>query len=89
LFDRRLPEMLALVKEDDMLVITADHGCDPSWSGTDHTREHIPVLIYSPNLPVKNLGLCSTFADIGQTIAHYFATSPMDYGKSLFKFKQI
>ncbi|WP_392552987.1 phosphopentomutase [Orbus wheelerorum] len=87
LFDRRLPEMLALVKEDDMLVITADHGCDPSWSGTDHTREHIPVLIYSPNLPAKNLGLCSTFADIGQTIAHYFATSPMDYGKPLFKFK--
>jgi len=86
LFDRRLPEMLKLVQGEDILIITADHGCDPSWSGSDHTREHIPVLIYSPNLAVKNLGLCTTFADIGQTIAHYFATSPMDYGKALFKF---
>lgn len=86
LFDRRLPEMLSLVKDDDLLIITADHGCDPSWTGTDHTREHIPILIYSPNLPVKNLGLSPTFADIGQTIAHYFATSPMDFGTSLIKF---
>lgn len=86
LFDRRLPEMLSLVKNDDLLIITADHGCDPSWTGTDHTREHIPILIYSPNLPVKNLGLSPTFADIGQTIAHYFATSPMDFGTSLIKF---
>ncbi|RKS86930.1 phosphopentomutase [Orbus hercynius] len=85
-FDRRLPEMLALVEDDDMLIITADHGCDPSWHGSDHTREHIPVLIYGPNLPVKNLGLCATFADIGQTVAHYFDTSPMDYGKALFTF---
>lgn len=85
-FDRRLPEMLSLVQGDDVLIITADHGCDPSWHGSDHTREHIPVLIYSPNLPIKNLGLCETFADIGQTVAHYFAISPMDYGKSLFKF---
>ncbi|WP_276832633.1 phosphopentomutase, partial [Frischella perrara] len=63
LFDRRLPEMLALVENDDLLIITADHGCDPSWTGSDHTREHIPVLIYSPNVPPKNLGLSPTFAD--------------------------
>lgn len=87
LFDRRLPEMLALVENDDLLIITADHGCDPSWTGSDHTREHIPVLIYSPNVPPKNLGLSPTFADIGQTIAHYFSTTPMDYGTSLIKFK--
>ena len=86
LFDRRLPEMLALVKDDDLLIITADHGCDPSWKGSDHTREHIPVLMYSPNVAPKNLGLSPTFADIGQTIAHYFATSPMDYGNPLIKF---
>ena len=86
LFDRRLPEMLALVKDDDLLIITADHGCDPSWKGSDHTREHIPVLMYSPNIAPKNLGLSPTFADIGQTIAHYFATSPMDYGNPLIKF---
>lgn len=88
LFDRRLPEMLELVKDNDMLIITADHGCDPTWSGSDHTREHIPVLIYSPNLPVKNLGKSPTFADIGQTVAHYFTTSAMDYGKPLFDFHQ-
>lgn len=87
LFDRRLPEMLALVENDDLLIITADHGCDPSWTGSDHTREHIPVLIYSPNVPPKNLGLSPTFADIGQTIAHYFSTTPMDYGTPLIKFK--
>lgn len=88
LFDHRLPEMLELVKDNDMLIVTADHGCDPTWSGSDHTREHIPVLIYSPNLPVKNLGKSPTFADIGQTVAHYFTTSAMDYGKPLFDFHQ-
>lgn len=50
LFDRRLPEMLALVKEDDILILTADHGCDPTWHGSDHTREHIPVLVYGPKV---------------------------------------
>lgn len=86
-FDSRLPEMLPLVTGDDMLIITADHGCDPTWQGTDHTREHIPVLVYGPNLPVKDLGLCTTFADIGQTLAHYFGTSEMEFGKPLFDLK--
>ncbi len=48
LFDRRLPELMELVKEDDILILTADHGCDPTWQGSDHTREHIPVLVYGP-----------------------------------------
>lgn len=83
LFDRRLPEMLKLVKEDDILILTADHGCDPTWPGTDHTREHIPVLVYGPKVKPGSLGYRETFADIGQTVASYFNLSPMDYGKNM------
>lgn len=82
-FDRRLPELMALVKEGDILILTADHGCDPSWHGTEHTREHIPILIYGPKVKPGSLGYRDTFADIGQTIAKYFGLSSMDYGKSL------
>ncbi|SUB62689.1 Phosphopentomutase [Plesiomonas shigelloides] len=84
LFDRRLPEMLSLVGEDDILILTADHGCDPTWQGTDHTREHIPVLVFGPKVKPGSLGLRETFADIGQTLAGYFDTTPMDFGKPLF-----
>ncbi|KGA25349.1 phosphopentomutase [Pectobacterium brasiliense] len=83
LFDRRLPEMLSRVKSDDILILTADHGCDPSWHGTDHTRENVPVLIYGPNVKPGSYGHRETFADIGQTVAAYFGLSPMDYGKSI------
>ena len=83
LFDRRMPELLELVKEDDIIIFTADHGCDPTWRGTDHTREHIPVLIYGPKVKPGSLGHRETFADIGQTVAKYFDLSPMDYGKSM------
>ncbi|MBK0089552.1 phosphopentomutase [Erwinia sp. S59] len=82
-FDRRLPELMELVKEGDILILTADHGCDPSWKGTEHTREHIPILIYGPKVKPGSLGYRDTFADIGQTIAKYFGLSSMDYGKSL------
>lgn len=84
LFDRRLPEMLSLVGEDDILILTADHGCDPTWQGTDHTREHIPVLVFGPKVKPGSLGLRETFSDIGQTLAGYFGTTPMDFGKPLF-----
>ncbi|GLR08573.1 phosphopentomutase [Mixta theicola] len=83
LFDRRLPELMALVKEGDILLLTADHGCDPTWHGTDHTREHIPVLIYGPGVKPGFLGARDTFADIGQTVAKYFGLSDMEYGKSM------
>ena len=83
LFDRRLPELMALVKEGDILILTADHGCDPTWHGTDHTREHIPVLIYGPGIKPGFLGARDTFADIGQTVAEYFGLSDMEYGKSM------
>ncbi|QHM76788.1 Phosphopentomutase [Mixta theicola] len=83
LFDRRLPELMALVKEGDILILTADHGCDPTWHGTEHTREHIPVLMYGPGIKPGFLGYRESFADIGQTVAKYFGLSNMDYGKSM------
>lgn len=80
-FDRRLPELLSVITEEDLLIITADHGCDPTWRGTDHTREQIPVLLFSPRLVPRSLGQRNTFADIGQTVASYFRLTPMRYGK--------
>lgn len=81
-FDHRLPEIQAAMQPDDLLILTADHGCDPTWPGTDHTREHIPVLVSGPKVAVVNLGERETFADIGQTLADYFQLEPMDYGSS-------
>ncbi len=81
-FDRRLPEILQRLKEDDLLIITADHGCDPTWHGSDHTREHIPVLVYGSKIKAGSLGHRDTFADIGQSLAEYFGTSDMQYGNS-------
>ena len=81
-FDQRLPELYALMKDDDVLVICADHGCDPTWQGTDHTREHIPVLVYGANVTAGSLGKRDTFADIGQSLAEFFGLDPMDYGVS-------
>ena len=81
-FDRRLPELLDSMRPDDLLIITADHGCDPTWEGSDHTREHIPVLAYGGELASGSLGRRKTFADIGQSLATYFGLPPMDYGES-------
>ena len=81
-FDKRLPELLAKLKGDDLLIITADHGCDPTWPGTDHTREHIPVIALGAGLVPGPLGKRDTFADIGQSLASHFGLPPMDYGTS-------
>ncbi|MEI8609917.1 phosphopentomutase [Enterovibrio norvegicus] len=81
-FDKRLPEIIEMLDENDLLILTADHGCDPTWPGSDHTREHIPVLVYGEKVPAGSLGRRETFADIGQTLAQYFGTSDMEYGKS-------
>lgn len=82
-FDSRLPELFALMQDRDLLFFTADHGCDPTWAGSDHTRENIPVLMYGKQVPTQFLGARETFADIGQTIAGHFGLSPMEYGKSI------
>ena len=81
-FDERLPEVLELMQKDDLLVLCADHGCDPTWPGSDHTREHIPVLAYGAGIKAGSLGRRETFADIGQSLAEHFGLSPMDYGTS-------
>jgi phosphopentomutase len=81
-FDARLPELLDAVDEDDVVILCADHGCDPTWPGSDHTREHIPVLATGAGLPAGSIGERATFADIGQTLAAYFELEPMDYGES-------
>lgn len=68
-FDKWLPSFISMLKEDDCLFITADHGCDPKTLSTDHSREYIPLLIYGKNIQNVNLGTLSTFADIGKTVA--------------------
>ncbi len=80
--DGRLPEILEIMREDDVLVLCADHGCDPTWQGSDHTREHIPVLVYGKGVEPISLGRRETFADIGQSLATQFGLEPMEYGTS-------
>jgi phosphopentomutase len=81
-FDARLPELTGIMAEDDLLIICADHGCDPTWPGSDHTREHIPVLAFGAGVAAGSIGKRDTFADIGQSLAGFFALPPMDYGTS-------
>lgn len=70
-FDARLPEILSKLREEDLLIITADHGCDPCHPGTDHTREYVPLLVYGAVIKPVDLGVRSTFADVGQSVADY------------------
>jgi len=83
-FDRYVPEILSTMDEDDLLIITADHGNDPIHPGTDHTREYVPVLAYSPKFQGKTttIGVRSTFADLAATIAANFQVSFETHGKS-------
>ncbi len=83
-FDKRLPELLALLKPDDIVIIAADHGCDPTLPGSDHTREHIPVLAYGKTLASRFIGRRETFADIGQSIAEHLGIDPLLHGVSFF-----
>lgn len=81
-FDQRLPELMKVMGEDDLLFITADHGCDPTWPGSDHTRENVPVLVYGKQVQVGSLGHRNSFADLGQTIADYFELPALTAGQS-------
>ncbi len=81
-FDIRLAEFLNQMADDDLLLLTADHGCDPTWPGNDHTREFVPVLAYHNRIQSINLGQRNTFADLGQTLASLFELEAMDYGQS-------
>lgn len=86
-FDERLGEMLTLLREDDMLIITADHGCDPSTPSTDHSREHTPMVVYGNKIKNGvNLGTRTTFADIGATVLEWLGLSSEGvYGTAFLK----
>ncbi len=86
-FDARLGELLPFLREDDLLMITADHGCDPSTPSTDHSREYTPMLAYGDKLKKGvDLGTRESFADIGATILEWFdQPSGQIYGKSFLK----
>ncbi|WP_394173365.1 phosphopentomutase [Thalassotalea litorea] len=81
-FDTRLPEIFSRLKDDDYLFLIADHGCDPTWPGSDHTREFVPILAWKPNMKSIDLGQRNTFADLGATVADIFALQPPVYGTS-------
>lgn len=80
--DARLPELEKLFKPGDIAFIAADHGCDPTWQGSDHTRENIPVLAFGPGIKHGPIGKRETFSDIGQTIAAHLGLEPLKRGKS-------
>ena len=82
-FNDRLQEIYAKMTDEDMLILTADHGCDPTTASTDHSREYIPILVYGKNLKGNvNLGTRETFADIGKTILDFFNVENELVGKS-------
>jgi phosphopentomutase len=81
-FDARIPELIAALRPDDLVVFTADHGNDPTWRGSDHTREQVPILCFSPTLAPGTIGIRPTFADIGESIARWLGLAPGKHGKS-------
>ncbi len=81
-FDSRLPEIAELLNDDDIVFITADHGCDPTYKGTDHTRECVPVIMFGKNVKPENLGRRQTYADIAATIADIYNLPPFAVGTS-------
>jgi phosphopentomutase len=68
-FDARLPELLSRTRRNDLIIVTADHGCDPTWSGTDHTREQVPVLMTGGSSAPGSAGQRATYADVAATVA--------------------
>jgi phosphopentomutase len=81
-FDRRIPELRAQLRPDDLVVFTADHGCDPTWTGSDHTREYVPILAFGPRIGKGPIGRRDSFADIGQTLARHLRLDPLPVGTS-------
>jgi phosphopentomutase len=79
-FDREAPRILEKLRSGDLLVLTADHGNDPTWTGTDHTREQIPIMSYRPGNTPGCLGLRRSFADIGQSVARHLGVGPLASG---------
>ena len=83
-FDQKLPEIMQLMQEDDLLIVTADHGCDPCFPGTDHTREHIPLMVWHKRMQgCTDLGLRLTYADVAATVAQWLGL-PHRFGAQSF-----
>jgi phosphopentomutase len=80
--DRALPRVLAAVREEDLVIFTADHGNDPTTPSTDHSREIVPLLVFGPRVRAVNLGRRGTFADVGQTVAEFFGVPALPAGTS-------
>ncbi len=87
-FDSFLADLLPLVEPDDILVITADHGCDPTCPGSDHTREYVPLLVYNQTIRPRHLGTRETFADVAATILDIFSLPHALPGRSIFNDKR-
>ncbi|MBK8285674.1 MAG: phosphopentomutase [Ahniella sp.] len=81
--DQRLPELLELLQDGDLLMLTADHGNDPSWTGSDHTRECVPLLAIGAGLRTGFAGIRESFADLGQTLARHFGLPALAHGQAL------
>jgi phosphopentomutase len=85
-FDVRLARLLPQLRDDDLLVVTADHGNDPTTPSTDHAREYVPLLVTGARVcPGRDLGTRKTFADLGQTLAEVFGVGPMAHGTSFLR----
>lgn len=81
-FDTWLPAFEKELKAGDIVIITADHGCDPTWKGSDHTREHVPVIAFGPAVTAGAIGKRKSFADIGQRIAQHLGLPKLEYGEA-------
>ena len=89
-FDERLPQILEKLRQEDLLMITADHGCDPGYTvSTDHSREYTPLLIYGKGVTPGNLGTRQTFADIGATVLAALGVKGDIAGTSLIRFEEF
>jgi phosphopentomutase len=81
-FDARLPDVHRKLAPGDLVILTADHGCDPTWRGTDHTRERVPIIAYGPGLRSRDIGIRKTYADIGETVARHLGIAAGPHGRS-------
>lgn len=84
-FDARLPEILGALQDGDFVLITADHGCDPTTPSTDHSREYVPLLVAGPSIKSENLGTRKTFADVAKTVSDYFEVNYETVGESFLE----
>lgn len=81
-FDARLPEVAQKLKAGDLVILTADHGCDPTWRGSDHTRERVPILAFGPHIRARAIGVRASYADIGETVAKHLGIARGLHGRS-------